>query len=208
MKKEISKESRQELTAAIRQRYERASKQDKSRILDEFVSLTGYHRKHAIRVLSSNDRCTSVQRPIGKRIYDEAVKEALIVLWEAADRICGKRLKAVLPVFINTMERNGHLDLDPEVRIRLLQMRPSCLFTNEIRLFSLVLNVSASISFPLELIAAAEHCFEPTSIPTYTLLIGRPFHSSYPRISLSVMEASVSYYSKPERETESEVVLQ
>ena len=125
MKKEISKESRQELTAAIRQRYERASKQDKSRILDEFVSLTGYHRKHAIRVLSSNDRCTSVQRPIGKRIYDEAVKEALIVLWEAADRICGKRLKAVLPVFINTMERNGHLDLDPEVRIRLLQMSAS-----------------------------------------------------------------------------------
>jgi hypothetical protein len=26
-----------------------------------------------------------------RRIYDEAVKEVLIVLWEAADRICGER---------------------------------------------------------------------------------------------------------------------
>jgi hypothetical protein len=53
MKKEISKQSRLELTDAIRQRYAGASKQEKARILDEFVSLTGYHRKHAIRVLGS-----------------------------------------------------------------------------------------------------------------------------------------------------------
>lgn len=56
---------------------------------------------------------------------DEAVKEALIVLWEASDRICGKRLKAVMPVFIETMERNGHLDLDEEVKRLLLQMSAS-----------------------------------------------------------------------------------
>ena len=28
-----------------------------------------------------------------RRVYDDAVREALIVLWEASDRICGKRLK-------------------------------------------------------------------------------------------------------------------
>ena len=115
MKKEISKQSMQELTAAIRQRYARSSKQEKARILDEFVQMTGYHRKHAIRLLGSSGQHTAVTCPRGRRIYDEAVKEALIILWEAADRICGKRLKAVLPVFIETMERNGHLDLDPEV---------------------------------------------------------------------------------------------
>jgi hypothetical protein len=94
VKKEISKQSRQELTDAIRERYRKASKQEKARILDEFVSLTGYQRKHAIRVLGSNGEHSTVERPVGKRIYDEAVKEALIVLWEASDRICGKRLKA------------------------------------------------------------------------------------------------------------------
>jgi hypothetical protein len=34
------------------------------------------------------------------RIYDEAVRQALTLLWEVADRICGKRLKALLPVLI------------------------------------------------------------------------------------------------------------
>ena len=94
MKKEISKQSRQELTEAIRQRYATASKQDKSRILDEFVAMTGYHRKHAIRVLCSSDQSTSVERPCGKRIYDEAVKEALThLLHQLLDLLVGNRFK-------------------------------------------------------------------------------------------------------------------
>ena len=57
-----------------------------------------------------------------KRLYDEAVRQALALLWEAADRICGKRLKALLPVLIESMERHGHLKLDPVVRSRLLDV--------------------------------------------------------------------------------------
>ena len=94
----ISKQSIQELTAAVQKRYQWASKKDKTRILDEFVAMTGYHRKHAIRLLGSNGKAESSSRPGRKKIYDEAVKEALIILWEAADRICGKRLKAILPI--------------------------------------------------------------------------------------------------------------
>ena len=41
-------------------------------------------------------------------------------MWEASDRSCGKRLKAALPHLVESMERHGHLDLDPEVRERLL----------------------------------------------------------------------------------------
>ena len=60
-----------------------------------------------------------------RRIYSEAVREALIVLWEAADRICGKRLKAILPGLISAMERNGHLAVDPIVRQHLLAVSPT-----------------------------------------------------------------------------------
>ncbi|MDD5748859.1 MAG: transposase, partial [Actinomycetota bacterium] len=102
MKKDMSKRSKQELTDAIRQRYATASKQEKSRILDEFVYLTGYHRKHAIRVLGSNDQLNTEVCPVGRRIYDEATKEALIVIWEASDRICGKRPKAALPILVES----------------------------------------------------------------------------------------------------------
>ncbi len=44
------------------------------------------------------------------------------MLWEASDRICGKRLRVLLPGLVEAMERHGHLQLAPEVRIGLLAM--------------------------------------------------------------------------------------
>ena len=113
--------AKQELLATIRGRYRASSKQEKSRILDEFIAVTGHHRKHGIRLLRQS-RDDGEQQPAvkGRRIYDEAVREAVILVWEAADRICGKRLKAALPHLVESMERHGHLDLDPRARQRLL----------------------------------------------------------------------------------------
>jgi hypothetical protein len=50
------------------------------------------------------------------------VREARIVVWEASDRICGKRLRPLLPTLVEAMERHGHVRLVPEVRTRLLAM--------------------------------------------------------------------------------------
>jgi hypothetical protein len=50
------------------------------------------------------------------------VRQALTVLWEASDRLCSKRLKALLPTLIAAMERHGHLDLHPTVKERLLRV--------------------------------------------------------------------------------------
>jgi hypothetical protein len=83
--------TRKELTAAIGARYRGASKSEKQKILDEFVTLTGFHRKHAIRALNF-ERAGVVGEKGRNRIYDEAVRQAMILLWEAADRVCGKRL--------------------------------------------------------------------------------------------------------------------
>ena len=111
-----------ELLATIRDRYRASSKKDKGRILDEFIAVTGHHRKHGIRLLgqSGDDGEQQPAAKKGRRLYDEAVRQAVIVVWEAADRICGKRLKAALPHLVESMERHGHLDLDPGVRQRLL----------------------------------------------------------------------------------------
>jgi hypothetical protein len=118
----ISKQTKAEVLEALRQRYQQAPKVDKSRILDEFVALAGCHRKHAIRLLTSA-RPAPVATPVtAQRTYDDAVREALIVLWEAADRICGKRLKAILPGLIIALEQHGHLALDATVRQRLLSV--------------------------------------------------------------------------------------
>ncbi|HZU35410.1 MAG TPA: hypothetical protein VFA18_05860, partial [Gemmataceae bacterium] len=51
----ISKQTQAEVLAALRERYQQASKADKTKVLDEFVALTGCHRKHAIRLLTGRD---------------------------------------------------------------------------------------------------------------------------------------------------------
>jgi hypothetical protein len=44
------------------------------------------------------------------------------LVWEASDRVCGKRLKPLIPILVEAMERHGHLKLAPEVGVRLLAM--------------------------------------------------------------------------------------
>lgn len=44
------------------------------------------------------------------------------MLWEAGDRVCGKRLKALIPILIGAMERHGHLNLNAEIKAKLLQV--------------------------------------------------------------------------------------
>lgn len=123
MEKKISKHTKVELLEALRHRYANGSKKEKVRILDEFVAVAGYHRKHAVRLLGNhNHRDNPHNQTTGKRIYNEAVKEALIISWEAADRICSKRLKAIIPDLIDAMERHKHLELHPEVRRLLLKV--------------------------------------------------------------------------------------
>jgi len=127
MDKNISTITRKELLKALKSRYHVSVKKEKMKILDEFVAVSGYHRKHAIRLLrkgkigdQSNLMNNECKPQHGLKIYNEAVKEALIVTWEASDRICGKRLKAILPDLVDSMERHGHLNLDTEVKKRLL----------------------------------------------------------------------------------------
>jgi hypothetical protein len=112
----ISKQTKAELLEALRQRYLVATKPQKSKVLDEFIAVAGCHRQHAIRLLTRTGPAAPEAPGVDRRIYGEAVREALIVRWEAADRICGKRLKAILPSLVTALEQHGHRALDPTVR--------------------------------------------------------------------------------------------
>jgi hypothetical protein len=123
MARALTKTARQELVQAVRERYQTCSRDAKTRILEEFASVSGYHRKSAIRILNGatcpDEDKRGRRRP---RIYDEAARQALIVLWEASDRVCGKRLKALLPILVPALERNGHLSLNAEFASKLATM--------------------------------------------------------------------------------------
>jgi len=48
----VTMKTRKEITKVTRQRYQKASRKKKSKILDEVCKITGWHRKHATRVLN------------------------------------------------------------------------------------------------------------------------------------------------------------
>ena len=76
--------ARDELVAAITGGYAQGNRAERGRILDEFSAVTGFHRKHAMRLLRVGEvKRRSGARPV-RRVYDEAVREALIVVWEAS----------------------------------------------------------------------------------------------------------------------------
>src|SRR3954449_1571051 len=118
----ISMAAPDELPAAITGRYSQADRTERGRILDEFTAITGFHRKHVMRLLRAGQPSRRSGTRPGRRAYDDATREALIVVWEASDRICGKRLRPLLPDLVEAMERHGHVQLAPEVRARLLAM--------------------------------------------------------------------------------------
>jgi hypothetical protein len=151
MRHSMSLKARRELLAVTAPRYQTSDKKQRQKILDEFVASTGYHRKYAIPLLkhyqttrqgsdslpTKQNRSKRGRRPI----YTKAVKEALIIAWEAACRICSKRLVPFLPVLVPVLEKHGYLNLCPEVRQKLLTLefcdktgkKAHCTLTNEQR---------------------------------------------------------------------------
>jgi hypothetical protein len=117
--------ARAELTDVVRRRYCAATGAEKRKILDEFVAVTGYHQKSAIRALNAEPIVKRRQTRVRAPLYDEAVRASLIVLWEASDRVCGKRLRALLPILLPALERNGHLHLHGPIRQKILAMSAS-----------------------------------------------------------------------------------
>ena len=86
--------ARAELTRVVRRRYYAATGTEKRKILDEFIAVTGYHEKSAIRVLNTVPAAKAPQTRKRPSLYDEAARAGLIVLWEPpigyAGSVCGR----------------------------------------------------------------------------------------------------------------------
>ena len=117
--------TRRELLEAVSARYRDGARGERSRILDEFAAVTGYHRKHATRLLAGlgkREEADGFVLPARAcaRTYGIEVRDALIQLWEVADRVCSKRLRPMLPVLLPALERHGRVVLDEATRAKLL----------------------------------------------------------------------------------------
>jgi hypothetical protein len=110
----------------LQARYHTASKKEKSRILDEFVKTTGYHRKHASAVL--HGRRERVRGPIRRprrAIYGAEEADALATLADLFDGICSKRLRAALDVELPRLYKSGVLRISSVCYEKLLRVSPA-----------------------------------------------------------------------------------
>jgi hypothetical protein len=106
----------------VRGRYWQARKKEKGLILDEFCRTAGLHRKAAIRLLGRRRRLAPVTKKGRPARYGPEVTKALVNVWEAGDRMCGKLLAAVLSALVEGLERHGELRLEARVRDALVSM--------------------------------------------------------------------------------------
>jgi hypothetical protein len=121
----MTRTSIREYTEAVRWRYLRSPKTEKGKILDEFTKVTGYHRKAAIRLLRQTSKPMAHKKRGRPRQYRAAVVGALRVAWEAADRLCSKRLRPFLPELVKVLKRHGETAISGEVEAQLCQMSPA-----------------------------------------------------------------------------------
>ena len=120
----VTAHARREYLKAIHGRYRQAPRPEKRRILDECCRVTGYHRKHAVRLLNGPAPSDDHPRPRRRRTptYGLAVIEALRMIWEAAGYPWSVRLKALLPLWLPRARRR--LQLSRAVERHLLAISP------------------------------------------------------------------------------------
>ncbi len=95
--------SRWEYLRGIYFRYREATREVKSRILDEFCAVAGYHRKYATRVLNGprpETRPGRRERRARKPRYGPQAVSVLAAIWEASGYPWSVRLKALLPIWL------------------------------------------------------------------------------------------------------------
>jgi hypothetical protein len=124
----MSLKSKRELLEVLRPRYLKANKVEKQKMLDEFTSATGYHRKHAIRVLKNQRQIQN--RPKGKpktyqAVYRGEVVRVLEQIWEVYGRICSKRLQPFLVEGIKVLERCQEIEVSRNTKELLLKISPA-----------------------------------------------------------------------------------
>ena len=103
----MSQKVREEMLPRLRQRYLVRGPGGRSQMLDELCEQFGYSRKHAIKLLGGQagwggDPQVRKGRP---PVYGPEEVEVLWQIWKQAEQPCGKRLAALLPLWLPAYER-------------------------------------------------------------------------------------------------------
>ena len=119
--------SRKQYLMKLREKYLRANRQEKSRLLDEYTENTGHNRKYVIAVLNSAKFWGNLNKPRKprKKRYGTEIEAPLIKLWGIFDFPCGQRLKPCLTEELERLRSFGEINITDEVAEKLLTISPA-----------------------------------------------------------------------------------
>jgi len=120
---------KREYLQAILERYHKATKKQKRKILDEFCAVCEYNRKYAIQLLNGrrtrSHRLRKQHRGRPKKYADPNLVIVLRRIWIALNLPCSKRLKAALPLWLPFYALHYHTALNQKLYDLLLSISPA-----------------------------------------------------------------------------------
>ena len=118
----MSRSTREELLPRLRQRYLSRGREGRSRLVDEVCEQWGYSRKHALKLLNAKAGWGGLAGTVQGRpvVYGPEVAQVVGRIWLKAEQVCGKRLKAVMNLWLPHYEAE-YGALSPPVRTKVLE---------------------------------------------------------------------------------------
>jgi hypothetical protein len=121
----MGNKSKREYLAKIKDRYRKAGRKGKKRILDEFCEVCGHHRKHAIRLLNQDGRKKHKKPGRPSKCGQEEI-QVLEDIWKSSGYPCSTRLVGMISLWLPAYE-NKHGKLDAGVKDKVLNIKPRTL---------------------------------------------------------------------------------
>lgn len=121
----MSLNSRLEYLAVKLKEYGKASRKERSALLDEMVRTTGMNRKYVIQLMNKGGLTRGRRQRERGRTYGEEVEAAVLFVAECLDFICGKRLRPALLCTALSLERHGEMILCDETKASLAKISAS-----------------------------------------------------------------------------------
>jgi hypothetical protein len=122
---QVTRKSIKEYAEAIKYRYLKARKGEKTKILDEFTKTTGLHRKAVIRLLNRSNQPSAGKRRGRPKKYGRTLAEALKIVWEASDRLCSRRFHPFLKELLRILKQHREVKFTVEIETQLLELSPA-----------------------------------------------------------------------------------